>query len=89
MRGPLRRCGLVALVVSACGGCPRPPETTPEIVTVSTVEIRPCADVEASAGLPPGVVGVNCWVVSGGWMVERLEQEQALEAALDECEQED
>lgn len=34
-------------------------------------------------------MGVNCWVVSGGWMVERLEQEQALEAALDECEQED
>ena len=67
-------------VTTGCGA------SGPSIVTVGEAEVRTCEEVESKLGLEPGSLGeVGCFVVSDGWMIRRVETEQALEAALDDC----
>lgn len=74
-------CGL-----SMTGCCGKKGSTRPDVVVVEQSAIRSCADVEQEHKLKPGTLGAKCYVVTGGWMIKRLEAEQGLRAALSRCE---
>lgn len=58
----------------------------PRIVTVHASEILTATEADRAFNLPAGSIPDGFYVVSDGWLIRRLEQEQACVSALAKCE---